>query len=299
MGLFDNFFNQIKENESPKTEKLHYPLFTTIEYKISTLVDMINNVDSISDEELKNVIIRQHKMLLNYDPFLSNQETRRSALKLFTNKRFLNLFLEVIGFLNLSREQVICINKLAYDYYVSNNKDKEISELLLSICYIINNPLIIRLSAKMDITNARVLSMIANSTFKIEKKVHRVNVFFLKKDNKREFSVQDYIDIYIILFDHFRELFTYSMFEAWTMKITDEYIQLQYDRFLKMSTALIIMLDSLTSQDIATVLREYGYTLSMIPNTPIRFSIKNLKKYDRIKSIAYNLEINENDILIP
>jgi len=297
MSLFDNFLNQIKE--SPKSEKVHIPLYNTIEYKISTLVDMINNVDSISDEELKNVIIRQHKMILNYDPFLSNQDTRRSALKLFTNKRFLNLFLEVIGFLDLSREQVICINKLAYDYYVSNNKEKEISELLLSICYLINNQLIIRLSAKMDITNARVLSMIANSTFKIEKKVHRVNVFFLKKDTNKEFTVQDYIDIYIILFDHFRELFTYSMFEAWTTPITDECAQLQYDRFLRMSAALIIMLDSLTSKDIATVLREYGYTLSMIPNSPIRFSIKNMKKYDRIKDIAHSLEVNENDILIP
>ena len=141
--------------------------------------------------------------------------------------------------------------------------------------------------------------MIANSTFKIEKKVHRVNVFFLKKDTNKEFTVQDYIDIYIILFDHFRELFTYSMFEAWTTPITDEYAQLQYDRFLRMSAALIIMLDSLTSKDIATVLREYGYTLSMIPNSPIRFSIKNMKKYDRIKDIAHSLEVNENDILIP
>jgi hypothetical protein len=66
-----------------------------------------------------------------------------------------------------------------------------------------------------------------------------------------------------------------------------------------MSAALLLMLDSLTSKDITTVLREYGYTLSMMPNTPIRFSIKGLKKYDRIKNIAYNLEINENDILIP
>ena len=211
----------------------------------------------------------------------------------------LKIFNDIIGLIELSQDEIICANKLAYDYYVSKNKDVEISELLLSICYIINNPLIVRLSAKMDITNARVLSMIANSTFKIEKKVHRVNVFFLKKDNNKEFTVQDYIDIYIILFDHFRELFTYSMFEAWTTKITDDYAQLQYDRFLRMSAALIIMLDSLTSKDIATVLREYGYTLSMIPNSPIRFSIKNMKKYDRIKDIAHSLEVNENDILIP
>ena len=83
MGLFDNYFNQIKENEEPESKKI-IPVYNTIEYKISTLVDMIDNVDSISDEELKNVIIRQNKMLLNYDPFLSNQDTRRSALKLFT-----------------------------------------------------------------------------------------------------------------------------------------------------------------------------------------------------------------------
>ena len=35
MSLFDNFLNQIKE--SPKSEKVHIPLYNTIEYKISTL----------------------------------------------------------------------------------------------------------------------------------------------------------------------------------------------------------------------------------------------------------------------
>lgn len=299
MHLFDNFFDQVKEYEKPKDEKKYVNFCTTVEYKISTLVEMINNVDSISDEELKGVIIRQHKMLLSYDPFLSNQNNRKSALKLFTNKRFLNLFLEVIKFLNLTREEVVCINKLAYDYYVSDNKNVEISELLLSICYLINNNLIVRLSAKMSLTNARILSMIANSTFKVEKKVHRVNAFFLKKDNENEFTVQDYIDIYMILFDHFLDLFTYSMLEAWNIyPIVEDYEILQYERFLKTSGALMIMLDSLTSKDIETVLRNYGYTLSVISNKSVRFSIKNTK-YERIKQIAYNLEINEGDIKIP
>jgi len=299
MGVFDNFFERVKDQE-PKEEKKHVNIYTTIEYKISTLVEMIDNVDSISDEDLKGVIIRQHKMLLSYDPFLSNQNNRKAALKLFTNKRFLNLFLQVIQSLNLSREEVVCINKLAYDYYVFTDKNIEISELLLSICYLINNNLIVRLSAKMTLTNARVLSMIANSTFKVEKKVHRVNAFFLKKDNKYEFTVQDYIDIYMILFDHFLELFTYSMLESWNIDpITDDITQLQYDRFLRISAALLLMLDSLTSKDVETVLRNYGYTLSIVPNKSVRFSIKNIKRYDRIKQIAYNLEINEGDIKIP
>lgn len=298
--LFDNFLDQIKENEQPKDEKKFVPKFSTIEYKISTLVDTIDNVDSITDEELKNVIIRQHKMLLSYDPFLSNQNNRKVVLKLFTNKRFLNLFLQVFQFLDLSREEIICINKLAYDYYVSNNKNVEISELLLSICYLINNNLIIRLSAYMDLTNARILSMIANSTFKAEKKVHRVNTFFLKKDEKKEFSVQDYIDIYTILFDHFRELFTYSMLEAWNIDpITDSLVQLQYERFKKISIALIVMLDSLTSRNIEIVLREYGYSLSMIPKGKSRFSIKDLNGYDRIKNIIYDIEVKDKDIKIP
>ena len=273
--------------------------FKTIEYKIDTIVSNIDNVDSLSDDDVKDIIIRQHAMILNYDLFLSNQDTRTSALKLFTNIRFLKIFLNTIGLIQLTNEEVICINKLTYDYYILDNKDTEIQDLLLSISYLINNQLVIKLSAYLGLNASRVLSMIANSSFKTEKQIHRINTFLVKYDGA-DISVQGYVDIYLTIYTHFNDLFVYSMLECWNMPINTPVLERQYKRYTRMSQALLCILDSMPSRDIMTIIRNYGYTLLMVaPNTPIRFSIKNLKGYDRIKEIVESAEIQDTDIKIP
>lgn len=296
--MFEKLAEEVKAAPTFSKSSISFG-FKTIEYKIETIVNNIDNVDSLTDDDIKDIIIRQHEMILNYDLFLSNQNTRTSALKLFTNKRFLKLFLNTIGLLQLSNEEVICINKLTYDYYILDNKDVEIQDLLLSISYLINNQLVIKLSAYLGVNAARVLSMIANSSFKTEKQIHRINTFLVKYDGA-DISVQGYIDIYLTMYTHFNDLFIYSMLECWNMPINTPVLERQYKRYTRMSQALLCILDSMTSNDIMTIMRNYGYTLLMVaPNSPIRFSIKNLKGYDRIKQIAESAEIQDSDIKIP
>ena len=96
-------------------EIINKPLFHTIEYKMNDIVEKIENIDKFDEKEIKEIIIRQHQMILNYDNFLSSKESRSLALKLFTNKRFLICFLDVIRLLSINEHEKICINKLAYD----------------------------------------------------------------------------------------------------------------------------------------------------------------------------------------
>ena len=44
-------------------------LFHTIEYELSDIVNKITNIDNLDENEIKNIIIRQHTMILNYDLF--------------------------------------------------------------------------------------------------------------------------------------------------------------------------------------------------------------------------------------
>ena len=110
-------FDSLKQPD-PRHDKLDRfltgSLFRTIEYEISDLVKKIENIDDIDEKDIRDIIIRQHQMILNYDLFLSTPETRSQILKLFTNKKFLFILQDTIKVIQLSRHEIICLNKLAY-----------------------------------------------------------------------------------------------------------------------------------------------------------------------------------------
>lgn len=295
MDIFSSLMEQLsKESESIKTTQSNYaPAFYTIEYQLSTIVDKINNIESLNEDEIKNIIYRQHNMILNYDLFLKSHESRITAQRLFTNKRFLQIFLNISGLLQLSNDEIICVNKLAYDYYIIKDKDPEVSDLLLQISYQLNSSLVLRLSAKIGINGAKVLSMIANSSFKLEKNVHRINTFLIKCN--LALSVQDIIDIYSILFNRFSFPFVYIMLEYKTQYMTKE----QCLKFDMISVAILEILNSMTTEDMKKILLNYGYMLKLV-NTPVRFALKTAKQYPRIINAISEVESDDfENIIIP
>ena len=288
-----------KENQPLfDTTPMAFP-FKTVEYQLSTIVEKIKDIDNLNEEEIKQIIIRQYPTILNYDLFLSVPETRNAALELFTNKRFLVLFFDVVGLLDLSESQKICINKLVYDYYSLPEKDNEICELLLSISYVTNNRLVIRLSAILGVNGARILSMVANSSFRIDKKVHRINTFIIRCGIK--LSVQNVVDIYLTIFDKYKDLFINSMLESIEhLSIEDQSNDIIRSNFNTISTALYTILDSMVSKDVEQILLNYVYALQILPSdVKIRFSFKNIiNMSDRMKKIRDNVEY-ETGLIIP
>lgn len=294
MELFPSLKKSLESSELSRehSSELMTPIFRSVEYQISTIVEKITNINTLNEEEIKSIIVRQHQTILNYDLFLASDESRGYVQKLFTNKRFLQIFLQVIGFLQLPYDEIVCINKLAYDYYIIPGKDPEISDLLLQISYQINNILVIRLSGKLGINGARVLSMIANSSFKEEKNVHRINTFLVKYG---ELSVQDIVDIYCILFERFTYPFIFSMLESKPSGLNKS----QLICFDNISLALLSILDSMTSEDIKRVLYDYAFTLKLIRNDfSVRFSLKSAKAYTRIQEVIKEIELDPIDTLI-
>lgn len=294
MELFPSLKKSLESSELSRgnSPELITPIFRSVEYQISTIVEKISNIDTLNEDEIKSIIVRQHQTILNYDLFLASDESRGYVQKLFTNKRFLQIFLQVIGFLQLPYDEIVCINKLAYDYYIIPGKDPEISDLLLQISYQINNILVIRLSGKLGMNGARVLSMIANSSFKEEKNVHRINTFLVKYG---ELSVQDIVDIYCILFERFTYPFIFSMLESKPSGLSKS----QLICFDNISLALLSILDSMTSEDIKRVLYDYAFTLKLIRNDfSVRFSLKSAKAYTRIQEVIKEIELDPIDTLI-
>ena len=106
MSLFKsiNFDSNAGFGKEPKPV-----IFHSIEYTIETIYNKISNIDNLNEDEMKDIIYRQYPMILNYDLFLSSNEKRQLAQKLFTNKRFLMLFNDMIGLFNLDDSHFICM----------------------------------------------------------------------------------------------------------------------------------------------------------------------------------------------
>ena len=289
MGLFkiypDSRDNSLESFLNKKEEKP----FKTIEYEIDALVSKLKNVDNLTDEDIKNIIIHQHDVILNYDLFLMDTNTRKVAQDLFTNKRFLSILINIIGLLNIDYTEKICLNKLAYDYYQKDNKEQETCDLLYQLTTMVNQKEVTILSGIIGINGAKILSMLKNSSFIDEKCVKRVNRYIVKSD--LDLNAQSIVNIYY-LFNKFGILFSYSMLETKPSNLTE----FENRKFDNISIALISMLDSLTSNNILKVLQDYVYIqcLYQYKNTIPRFRLDTIKGYPRITEMVNYIKISED-----
>ena len=232
MSLFPSYDNIEEEDQ------IHFnsaePMFKLIEYNIDQIVEKIDNISVLTDQQIKDIIVRQHSMILDYDLFLSQQ--RHYAQQLFRNKRFLKMLGDIVGTLLLSLHEIICINKLSYDYYASREADPETFNLLLRVSNVINMRTVTLLSSQLgSIRYSNILAMVAKSSFRDDKNTHRVNTFLMNYDNK-ELSPREIANIYCYLFDHLAVPFTATMMEIKLPDLTNPRLH----RFDNISQAMIL-----------------------------------------------------------
>ena len=292
MGLFPimNEESGVKSPDSKMNKVKETNLFHTIEYEFDTIVAKIRNIDNIDDNHIKDIIKRQHSLILNYDLFLMDSETRKEAQTLFSNKRFLSNLLDIIGLLDISYHEKICLNKLAYDYYQNDIKDQEVSNLLFQLTTAVNGKDVVVLSGILGMSGAKTLAMIRNSSFKEEKCIHRVNTYIIKCG--MNLSTQSIINIYCFLFDRFSTLFNYTMLESAPSELSLTTNEL--NNYNSISLAIIAILDSMTSNDILTVIRNYAYMITNVSvNVVPRFRLDTIQN-PRIKEAVTQVKVEEN-----
>ena len=292
MGLFPimNEESGVKSPDSKMNKVKETNLFHTIEYEFDTIVSKIRNIDNIDDNHIKDIIKRQHSLILNYDLFLMDSETRKEAQTLFSNKRFLSNLLDIIGLLDISYHEKICLNKLAFDYYQNDIKDPEVSNLLFQLTKEVNMRDVVVLSGILGMSGAKTLAMIRNSSFKEEKCIHRVNTYIIKCG--MNLSTQSIINIYCFLFDRFSTLFNYTMLESTPSELSLTPSEL--NNYNSISLAIIAILDSMTSNDILTVIRNYAYMITNVSvNVVPRFRLDTIQN-PRIKEAVTQVKVEEN-----
>lgn len=285
MGLFKSIDSASLRDAEPERAM---PKFTTIEYSMDTLVSKLESVDGFSDKEIQEIIYRQYNTILDYDLFLRDKG-RTVMQELFQNERFLKNLIICVQNMQLNGHQTICCNKLAYDYiiYASRQpvteKFTRISKLLLELSAKVNSKTVLILSAIIDITSAKNIAMVRKSSFKEELNVQRLNNLLI--ESEAELSQQTLLDIYSKLFTRVTTLFTETMFQEppsgneKRMKI-----------YNNITMVMVYILDSMTSDNIAEVLKNYSVSYHMRGNPPVRFSFWELhESYSRIMNVFHQV----------
>jgi hypothetical protein len=192
------------------------------------------------------------------------------------------------------------VNKIVYDYYATNlngEKDSEVMDLLFDICEIIDMKYIIQLSTVMDVKAALFITMAKFSSFDQEICVDRLNEFIIKLGY--DFSIKDIIYIYARFYtDNFSALFNYTMTYVCNREEMPPEYKKNYDNI---SLSILYILESMTSEDIYKVLKQYGsYIMLMKKGISVRFSLHGLSDdFCRINEVIDKMNANDDYISIP
>lgn len=275
------------------------PNFASISYNILDILKQIkHNIDHREYDFVKNIICKQHEIIFTYNNLVN--ENRPIIQSLFAESReFITIIHSIIGIIDLNKEEVIFLNKMIYDYfefYNGNNLDYDIKNQLLAISYIINKKSITALSSKMPLNQARILSIIMKSSFKIEKVVHRVNNFFI---DGIDMSLDDMVETYQLIYpkELYPEFICYTMFEY---SPGSGEIKNKFNRISNVVLNIISNEEIINFELFKNIFINYGNMIKMLGVTEdkVRFKFKEVIEKDPhnivlgyIKAVEYAYDV--------
>lgn len=264
--------------------------FTTIEHRLDSFLEQLED-SNYTDHRIHCTIEDEYIDFLNYD-HMYDSYNRKIFLKIWTNERFLRGFLHVLRKkqFKISMLEIICFNKIAYDYIASyGEKNYDISNLFLQIASYMNRDVIVPLQAISTETVATSIAIAARSSYNEQEKVERLNNHLINYE--QEFTVKEIIYIYSKFYmNDFSTLFLYTI--TGETKKLDEKQKRTWDNIC---SAIITILDSMPSVEIAKVIKHYGGYLDIHDSILIRIKLKSLEKapqFQRIVHVIHDVEMN-------
>lgn len=310
MGYFESLDSNLELEPTPIGVS-----FSTLEYTHDSFLSKLNTGD-FSPTKIKSIIETNMSLYFGYDGF-SNIKTRVNMQGIWTNIEFLKNVLALLNEDPKFRQDVISgyrrdINIITNDYLrvtkdgmEEHLKDSEVRKILLSIASNVNAEYIVPLSSKISVAVAQHLALANFCTFDISQSVRNIIGvmwnYSIVEIHEAAFTIEQVIYIYYVFFkDNFSEAFIHSMLfkypslgessEKDHVKATDNNI----------SSALINILNSMSSKDVKEVLAKYANYLSFCDDKvkDIRFSLKHLP--NEFKNVAQCVtEAEQNGYYIP
>lgn len=253
--------------------------------------EKLSNIDSLSDLDLMDVVKKSYSYILE-------QTYNKNCIyvPLFTNKRFVESFLQIIRSVSLLDSQRTTINKICYDYLTLHDKDEQIVNILFNMSKIVNQnvlPGLLGLGLNEQLSDYLALSRFSSTKELIN--VKRVN-FIIQNQPSQLMTEQMIVNIYCKLFDSVSTLFTGTIVDYDEFTEEEEDISLVYSTI---SNAVLDILETLTLEQIRQVLLSYNITReSYYSGKKMRFTMNALSDdYNRINIVIESLK--QEGVILP
>lgn len=280
--MFEEFNEEHRVKKYQSLNILDNPILNS-----SLLREKLKHIDTLSDRELFMLVRDSFDSVLKQ--IFSNKD--QDYLKIITNTKFLIALHQVVSNINLNHTQRMQCNKLAYDYFTSENNDPYIKQLFFALSKSVNREII---GALCSIGLGEDLaSYLALARFSSEKEiinVKRLN-FIIVSSSVDIMTEQMIIRIYEKLFDSVTPLFEGIMFDG--LDMDDEYISESMNLiYSTISLAILEILNNMPSQDIRKVLISYqGDYEALYHQTKPRFQVSAISgDYMRILNVIDSLK---------
>lgn len=297
--MFEKFYKQAEETVQAdlysNVSSMNYN--TNIATNIDAFMEKFSLIDSISDQDLFNMLSKYYSVLLE-NIFVENN--KKLATGLFTNKRFIQIMTQVLYNVQLTYDQRIYCNKLVYDYIYPFNEKKDplTRTLLINLSKVVNRDIIPGLQGlSLSEELAATLALVRYSSLKEIINVKRLNVIIINQPSTL-MTEQMIVNIYEQLFDHITPLFEGIMLDSW--KPDDLYEDSVPDKYEVYSTINLAILD-IVNELPSNIMRQLFITFSqdvsaLYTDKSIRFNIKAISQddYPRILGMIDYLEKEEN-----
>ena len=253
--------------------KASLPMIGTIdEHSLSVLIK--NNIDEIADDILSNKV-----------PYAD----------LFRDMRFISSFIRAISSIPIEYNVKLACNKLAYDYFTSDNPNSEIKKQYLNISRIINREEISKLvSIGLEENTACNLALSRYSSANERTNVKRLNFSMYHRDST-VMNEQMVVWIYEKMFSRISDLFYATMFEVYSTQEQDDFERSFGESFLEVygtvGLSVLTILNNMTSDNIRKVLLGYCEEWEFKNHPPVRFSLRSLSgDFSRISRVVDYLD---------
>lgn len=244
------------------------------------------NINSLTDAELMDIVKKSYAYIL--DEVYNKNNT---FMPLFTNERFLTMFLQVVRSVNLVESQKITINKICYDYFTTFMcKDSLVTDLLFNMSKVVNQdvlPGLLGLGLYEELADYLALSRFSTSKDLVN--VKRVN-FIITRQPSSVMTEQMIVNIYSKLYDSVTPLFTGTLLDV--EEFDDDEISEEASLvYSTISNAVLDILETLPLEQIRQVLLSYNITrVSYYQDKDVRFTMNALSDdYARINMVVESL----------
>lgn len=287
---YDQMFQEVLNKPKEEPKEITIDLRNSFTLNIEGFLRRFNELDSMSDSELVELVRATYAMVL--ESTVAKKDTKL-AIILFNNTRYITALNNVLTNVKLTYSQRVYCNKLVYDYLrVPGDKDPTIVQLLQNLSRTVNRDIAPSLLAVgLPYELALYLALARYSSMDDYTTVKRINAHLFNLSDLELITEEKLIKIYEILYhDCMGKLFKGIMFDAYPREFLDKSTSDSSEIYSLIGLAVLTMVNTMPSNSIRNILKSYYEDHINFPGH-VRFSMKLSEDYYRINDVIYQLEL--------